>query len=249
MAGSEDRLPPQKARLILLQDELALAQRWNTSCILIAVTRSEITRRKVATKLQRAIEEPGGTVRTMKITPGDADIALKLRDHPEWTDAVFYIHGLQWGGGRGGTYAYHALNMHREYLVEGRIRCVFWVNLHESRQIPRHAPDFWAFRHKVVDFPDLPTHAKAANGKETRKILGGLEEAVRKDPGNADGQLELARYLRDLGCLDEARHHYRKAIRLAAQTIIPASELAELYTTIGQEPLAARLLIKTRAKD
>ena len=245
MAGRTEPNQTLKARLALLQDELTLALRWDSSCILIAVTRSEITRRKVATMLRRAIEKQGSHIRTMAITAENADIALTLRAHPEWTDGVIYIHGLRWGGGRGGRYAYHALNMHREYLVEGRIRCVFWVSEHESRQIPRLAPDFWAFRHKVVDFPELPSLPRMGKDRrETIRTLTRLEQAVRNDPGSTRKLLVLGRYLRDLGCLEEALKHYQKALRLAGRPKPYAVELAALYRTIGQENLAQQVLKK-----
>ncbi|MEJ5223779.1 MAG: tetratricopeptide repeat protein [Anaerolineales bacterium] len=49
---------------------------------------------------------------------------------------------------------YKPLNIRREILVESRIRAIFWLTEREAIDLARQAPDFWAFRHRVVDFLD-----------------------------------------------------------------------------------------------
>jgi tetratricopeptide (TPR) repeat protein len=65
---------------------------------------------------------------------------------------VYYISNIDWGGGEDGKQAYRALNLHRELLVEDEIKVVFWLTTNEAASLPRLAPDFWAFRHRVVEF-------------------------------------------------------------------------------------------------
>ena len=48
--------------------------------------------------------------------------------------------------------AYRALNMQRELFVENRVKAVLWLTTAEAANLARHAPDFWAFRHRVVEF-------------------------------------------------------------------------------------------------
>ena len=39
--------------------------------------------------------------------------------------------------------------------MEEKIRAVFWLTAVESRGLPRFAPDFWAFRHRVIELDDF----------------------------------------------------------------------------------------------
>jgi tetratricopeptide (TPR) repeat protein len=36
--------------------------------------------------------------------------------------------------------------------MEHRFRTIFWLTENESRNLPQFAPDFWAFRHRVIEF-------------------------------------------------------------------------------------------------
>ena len=47
-----------------------------------------------------------------------------------------------------------ALNYQREVFVEHPLLAVFWVREPELNSIAVSAPDFWAFRNRVVEFPE-----------------------------------------------------------------------------------------------
>ena len=53
----------------------------------------------------------------MEITPQEHDVALILRDHPTWNHAIYFIRGLQSGGGRGGADAFRALSAEAERIT------------------------------------------------------------------------------------------------------------------------------------
>ena len=105
---------PLDERVRLLMDELSLAIQWDSACILLAVYQSEITRNKVELSLRQYNEQAGQTVQELRVTKTGYDIPLILRDFHRREGTIFFVSGLQWGGGRGYSNAYRALNMHRE---------------------------------------------------------------------------------------------------------------------------------------
>jgi tetratricopeptide (TPR) repeat protein len=231
-------------------DELSLAIQWDSACILLAVYQSEITRNKVELSLRQYNEQAGQTVQELRVTKTGYDIPLILRDFPRREGTIFFVSGLQWGGGRGYSNAYRALNMHREYLIETKIRSVFWVTQTEFRHLPRYAPDFWAFRHKAVDFLDLPSRKDVVlmecEEEDYESAIERYKKLLRRDSGNSSVRIKLAELYHGLGCYEEAVFHYRKSIRLAPETDEYLSALAQIYMDWGQDNLARR--IHRRAK-
>jgi hypothetical protein len=71
---------------------------------------------------------------------------------PNRGQVVFFVSGIGSANESLSRKAYSALNMHRELLVEHQIRVVFWLTKSEAASLPHYAPDFWAFRHRVVEF-------------------------------------------------------------------------------------------------
>jgi len=137
-------------------DELRLAVEWQRTCILLIVYRSETVRELIQERLEGQFSGSGHAVVSLKISNKKTDIPLLLARDPGRNRSIFFIRGLRWGGGRGGKKAYQALNFHREHLVENRIRALFWLTPSEAAALPRLAPDFWAFRHRVIEFFDTP---------------------------------------------------------------------------------------------
>ncbi len=232
---------PLNERIRLLMDEISLAIRWDSACILLVVYQSEITRSKVERSLKQFIEQAGQTIQELKVTKTGYDIPLMLRDSPAREGTIFFVSGLQWGGGRGYSNAYRALNMHREYLIETKVRSVFWVTQTEFKHLPRHAPDFWAFRHKVVDFLDLPSRQDVALmecEEDYESAIERYKKLLRHDSSNLSVRQKLAELYRGLGCYEEAVSHYRKSVRLAPEKSEYLLALAQIYLDWGQDNLA-----------
>jgi tetratricopeptide (TPR) repeat protein len=66
---------------------------------------------------------------------------------PDAHQFVFFVSGL---GERKENY--YSLNMSRELVVENRLKLILWLTEEEAFDVSRFAPDFWAFRHRVVEF-------------------------------------------------------------------------------------------------
>jgi tetratricopeptide (TPR) repeat protein len=152
---------PFEERVERLKQELELALTWDRPSILLAVYASEFVRADAEALLEAWLRKRGLSVARIRITdPGDAvaDVPQTLRAWPSREETVFFIAGLA----QGAPTTWKALNVRREYLVEDRVRAVFWLTEKEAADLPRRAPDFWAFRHWVVEFMEMPEAEHAA---------------------------------------------------------------------------------------
>ncbi|MFH2102133.1 MAG: tetratricopeptide repeat protein [Chloroflexota bacterium] len=168
----------------ILAQELEMAIRWDRPSVLFCVYRSELVRQEAENALQRRIAELGQETVQLRADAHRFDIPLILASDPRRSSVVFYLSGLRWGGGRWGANAYRALNMRREFFVDHRLRAVLWLTIDEARSLPRRAPDFWAFRHRVIDLTGVPVRPVGVEAFE-RLDLGGwrlsADQASRAD--------------------------------------------------------------------
>jgi tetratricopeptide (TPR) repeat protein len=135
-----------------LVSEIELAVKWQRASILVAVYRSVAVLADAETSFEQRLGSLGLGVCKLKVNEQNykipaAVLQLQDRDH-----LVFSVTGLKQGGGPDGANAYRHLNLQREFFVENRIRFVLWLTELEAVELSRYAPDFWAFRHRVVEF-------------------------------------------------------------------------------------------------
>ncbi len=232
-------------RVNIVLDELSLGIQWERPSLIVLVYRSEHIKKKVQTILAKALEESGQIVLQYVVDNLHYDIPLDLLDHPKHKKAVYFVSGLRWGGGRGYSNAYRALNMHREYLVEGNIKAIFWLTINEGKQLARFSPDFWAFRHRVVEFLDLPL-------KDSIKPLGSpnisFHSLYTKNANDFQSWINTAEMFLVLGCIDEAILNYRRALRKYPEETAIYLQIAEIYLYMGRLPTAGRILKKANMR-
>ena len=215
---------PFAERVDRLARELKLAIRWNRPSILLAVYASEFVRADAEAALEAWLREQGQKVARVQVTgPADADVPLRLREWPNRDHTVFFVSGLRWGA----PTSWNALNVRREYLVEDCVRAVFWLTEGEAAELPYRAPDFWAFRHRAVEFVEPPEAGRAAavarefawRGFEDRTLRQdteakiALREALLADLPEADETLAARAELQyTLGGLYWAGRQYERAV-------------------------------------
>ena len=136
----------------ILVDEIVLAAKWGRPSLLLAVHKSKFGQEKAEKQLEARLTKEGMTIARIVVNERRSDIASLIRDAAPGAKRVFFISNIDWGGGEDGKQAYRALNLHRELFVEGAVKAVFWLTMNEAAMLPRLAPDFWAFRHRVVEF-------------------------------------------------------------------------------------------------
>jgi tetratricopeptide (TPR) repeat protein len=165
-----------------LYGELEQAIKWERPSILLAIYSSEFVRADAEDALTAELNKLGQTSIHYHVSGKEnADIALNLSQQPDVDHTVFFVSGLQWGGGEGGGNAYRALNYRREYFVDYHIRVIFWVTEEEAVALPNLAPDFWAFRHRVIEFFELPAPKRAAEIEDELYWASNEERALRQD--------------------------------------------------------------------
>ena len=141
-------------RIDLLFEELSFAIRWKRPSILLVFYELENIRDRAERALEERLTEIGQRLVQVKVDKKTFDIPLLLSRRPAWDQSVYSVNGLSSGGGKAGANAYRALNMRREYFVDYSIRVIIWLAGNEAIELSRHAPDFWAFRHRVVELYD-----------------------------------------------------------------------------------------------
>ena len=221
-------LEPKAERIQILLDELDMAIRWRHPSILLAVYRSEFIRRDVEKEIRKHLIHSGHKTIPYLIDKDNFDVPLDLSRHPERSKSVFLVSGIKRGGGRGGNNAYRALNIRRELLIDYSIRSIFWLTMSEAAALPRKAPDFWAFRHRVVEFTDQPSSGKRIQALEEARGKTGLHS---KDPRTWNA---LGNAYYELGRFDEAIDAFRRATRLDPGYTSAWKNLASVYDDSGR---------------
>jgi tetratricopeptide (TPR) repeat protein len=193
---------PFVERVNRLFRELERAIKWDRPAILLAIYSSEFVRADAEVALTVKLTEIGQAVTLYRVAGEEnADIPLEIAKHPDLAHRVFFVSGLRWGGGADERNTYRALNIRREYFVEERIRAVFWLTESEAIALPRHAPDFWAFRHRVVEFVEPP---KTEQIGRTNSVLVWRDLESQSLGEDTDAKIELREaLLRDLPDADE----------------------------------------------
>ncbi len=146
----------------VLQEELNLAAKWGRPSILLAVHKSKLSQDKAENELESRLRREGRGVVRIVVNPERADVPHLIMAAPASDQAVFLVSNIDWGGGEDGKEAYRALNLYRELFVENHIKAVFSLTSNEAANLARHAPDFWAFRHRVVEFASVRAAHKAS---------------------------------------------------------------------------------------
>jgi len=239
---------PFEERVASLYEELELAVRWERPSILIAVYESEFVRTQAETILAARLAALGQRAVPFRVSEKTLDVPLILAQDPGRGSAVYFVSGLRWGGGRGGYEAFRALNLHREYFVEANLRAVFWLTRAEAGDLPHHAPDFWAFRHRVIEFVDATVQRKESESAaelswgewEARDLLDDVdgriafrEQQLARLPvedGSLAARLDL---LYPLAALYWARGDLRKSRELLHEGL-------QLADRVGEARLRAR---------
>ncbi len=146
----------------ILYDELNLAVKWGRPSILLAIHKSKLSQEKAENELEKRLQREGRSVSRLVVNPERADVPHLITATPGFDRIVFLISNIDWGGGEDGKDAYRALNLYRELFVDNHIKAVFSLSSNEAANLARHAPDFWAFRHRVVEFASVRAAHKAS---------------------------------------------------------------------------------------
>ena len=137
-------------RVLRLNNYLNRAHKHNKASILFALYLSEFLRSDMERSLSALLDEQG--LRVVSVDAGEHKDLTAFFSSTNSDDMVFFVHNIE----KGFPDALQFLNFKRENLVEDRVKVIFWVTEEELSRISREAPDFFAFRNRVVEFMELP---------------------------------------------------------------------------------------------
>lgn len=129
-----------------------LAGKWKRPSILLAVHKTKHGQDKAEKALEERLLQQGQDVVHLMVDQEHTDIPHQLERTAGPEEHVFFVSNLDWGAGEDRKDAYRALNIYREIFVDHKLRVVLWLTINEAATLARLAPDFWAFRHRVIEF-------------------------------------------------------------------------------------------------
>ena len=148
---------PFEDRIDILFHELELATKWQRPSVLLAIYSSEYVRADADIALENRLHNLGQSAYHIKIkNQKSADVSLLISELANLSNVVFFVEGLRWGDSQEDRCTYRILNKSREFFIENQIRVVFWLTENEAIDLAHFAPDYWSFRHRVIEFVDPP---------------------------------------------------------------------------------------------
>ena len=244
-SASDQNKPGQsetfEERIDMLFEELSFAFQRQRPSILLVFYESESVRNRAERALEKRLAENGHPLVSFGVDAGHYDIPLLLSQRPERESSVFSVTGLSRGGGKEAANAYRALNIRREYFVDHAIRVVIWLDRNEAMALSRHAPDFWAFRHRVVEFndplePESPPPSAGACGQAAQ---GPDVDAGRTQQRFAESAVEIGRFAVQIqaGLVEEDLTHQRVAVGVKARRAQAEQDVAGFKGAATYEPV------------
>ena len=224
----EEKVPPNM-RISHLEGYLIQSFKYKKPLILFALYLSEFFRADVEKSLTKSLKEQG-----LEIVNVDA---REHKDLPAYfssidsNNIVFFVHNIE----KSFSDSLQYLNFKREHLVEHKVKVVFWTREEELVRISAEAPDFFAFRNRVVEFMEGPKaeeqrYAPVEFGLETENIswdnIKRSIELKEKLLSELSGEDEISEYLLgSLGILYYQIGSYKKSIEYSEKAVKIAQDI------------------------
>ena len=143
---------PFQENISIICDELHLAKQWGKASIILTTHRSTRSQEKTKKAFQKKLGDLGYSIVEIDINKIEGNFIDYMLQLESIENIVFYVSHIDWGGGRDERDGYRTLKLYRETFVEKNIKAIFFLTLREASKLPSYAPDFWAFRHRVLEF-------------------------------------------------------------------------------------------------
>lgn len=144
--------------LSILFDEFYLAKQWGKGSIILTIHKTKFSQEKTKKALEQKLGKLGYSFVEIEINKVEGNFIEYVLQHENIKSIVFFFSNIAWGGGEEERDGYRLLNLYRETFVEQEIKAVFFLTLREAANLPNYAPDFWAFRHRVLGFGTPHAH-------------------------------------------------------------------------------------------
>ncbi|MBC2701792.1 MAG: tetratricopeptide repeat-containing protein, partial [ANME-2 cluster archaeon] len=224
-------IDPIEARVSRLGNYLIRAHKYNKASILFALYLSEYVRADVEKEIRQLLNEQG--LKALSVDAGEYKDLPSFFSSGSAERTVFFVHNLE----KGFPEALRYLNFKREEIIDHRVKAVFWVTDKELTRIGNEAPDFFAFRNRVVEFIEVPMaeerrpalveFALETEYRSLDEIKHSIElkETLLSELSKAD---EISGYLlNSLGILYNQIGSYKKAIEYHEKALVIAKEIGD----------------------
>ena len=218
-------------RVSRLANYLTRAYKYDKPSILFAMYLSEFLRSDIERSLKSTLVEQGLDV--VSVDAGDIKDLPSFFSSVNSNNTVFFVYNMN----KGFPEALQYLNFKREELVEHHVKAVFWVREAELARISLEAPDFFAFRNRVVEFMEVPTveerrPALVEFALETEyKSLEELKRSIElkeKLLAELSAEAEISGYLLgSLGILYDQIGSYEKSLEYSEKALKIAREIGD----------------------
>ncbi len=222
---------PFETRVLRLEGYLTRAYKNNKPSILFALYLSEFLRTDVEKSLEKSLKEQGLDV--VNVDAGEHKDLPAYFSSVNSNSTVFFVHNIE----KGFPELLQYLNFKREELVEHKVKVVFWVKEEELARISLEAPDFFAFRNRVVEFMEVPIaaerrHALVEFALETEyRSLDEIKSSIElkeKLLAELSGEDEISEYLLgSLGILYGKIGSYKKSVECNEKALKIAQEIGD----------------------
>ena len=224
-------IDPIEARVSRLGNYLIRAHKYNKASILFALYLSEYVRADVEKEIKQLLDEQG--LEALSVDAGEHKDLPSFFSSRSAEHTVFFVHNMEKGFPEVLSY----LNFKREEIIDHRVKVVFWVTDEELTRIGNEAPDFFAFRNRVVEFIEVPLaeerrpalveFALETEYRSLDEIKRSIElkETLLSELSEAD---EISGYLlSSLGILYYQIGSYKKAIQYHEQALVISKEIGD----------------------
>lgn len=141
---------PIDVRISRLGNYLIRAHKYNKASILFALYLNEYVRADVEKEIKQLLNEQG--LEALNVDAGEHKDLPSFFSSSSSGQTVFFVHNMETGF----PDALRYLNFKREDIIDHQVKAVFWVTEKELTRIGNEAPDFFAFRNRVVEFIEVP---------------------------------------------------------------------------------------------
>ncbi|MCD4766674.1 MAG: tetratricopeptide repeat protein [Methanosarcinales archaeon] len=222
---------PIEARVSRLGNYLIRAYKYKKASILFALYLSEYVRADVEREIKKLLSEQG--LKAISVDAGEHKDLPSFFASSNSDQTVFIVHNME----KGFPDSLRYLNFKREDIIDHQVKALFWVTDKELTRIGNEAPDFFAFRNRVVEFIEVPMaeerrpalveFALETEFKSLDEIKHSIElkETLLSELSEAD---EISGYLlNSLGILFFQLSSYKKAIEYHEQALVIAKEMGD----------------------
>jgi len=218
-------------RISRLGNYLIRAYKHNKASILFALYLNEYVRADVEKEIKQLLNEH--ELEALNVDAGEHKDLPSFFSSSSSGQTVFFVHNME----NGFPDALMYLNFKREDIIDNQVKAVFWVTEKELTRIGNEAPDFFAFRNRVVEFVEVPlaeerkpvlvefapeTECKSLDEiKRSIELKETLLFGLSKDD-------EMSGYLMgSLGILYNQIGSYKKAIKYHKKALVISREIGD----------------------